>query len=272
SALERLQLENDLRLAIKRDEFQVYYQPQYSLADGQLVGAEALLRWKHSELGYVSPIKFIPLAESVGLILSIGEYVLRESCTQMKSWLEAGHALGRIGVNVSGQQIQRGNFVQTVRNILEETGLEPQYLELEIAESFIMEQANEAITVLEELRSLGVTLAIDDFGTGYSSLNYLKRLPIDKLKIDRSFINDIPHDSNDMAIAKAIIALGKTLQLKVIAEGVETEEQEAFVCIEGCDEVQGYYYSRPVPETEFVEFLANEQYRDLAAFQKGISK
>ncbi|MET0084938.1 MAG: EAL domain-containing protein [Sedimenticola sp.] len=272
TALERLQLENDLRLAIKRDELQVYYQPQYSLADGQLVGAEALLRWKHSELGYVSPIKFIPLAESVGLILSIGEYVLRESCTQMKSWLEAGHALGRIGVNVSGQQIQRGNFVQTVRNILDETGLEPQYLELEITESFIMEQANEAITVLEELRNLGVTLAIDDFGTGYSSLNYLKRLPIDKLKIDRSFINDIPHDSNDMAIAKAIIALGKTLQLKVIAEGVETEEQEEFVCIEGCDEVQGYYYSRPIPETEFVEFLANEQYGDLAAFQEGFSK
>ncbi|MET0093531.1 MAG: GGDEF domain-containing phosphodiesterase, partial [Sedimenticola sp.] len=272
SALERLQLENDLRLAIKRDEFQVYYQPQYSLSNRQLVGAEALLRWKHSELGYVSPIKFIPLAESVGLILSIGEYVLRESCIQMKRWLEAGHALERIGVNVSGQQIQRGDFVQTVRNILEETGLEPQYLELEITESFIMEQANEAITALEELRSLGVTLAIDDFGTGYSSLSYLKRLPIDKLKIDRSFINDIPDDSNDMAIAKAIIALGKTLQLKVIAEGVETEEQEAFVCFEGCDEVQGFYYSRPVPEAEFVGFLENEKNGDIAALQEGVSK
>ncbi|MES9956408.1 MAG: EAL domain-containing protein [Sedimenticola sp.] len=257
AALERLQLENELRVALKRNEFRVYYQPQYCLSTGQLTGAEALVRWEHSELGLVSPIKFIPLAESTGLIIPLGEYVLREACTQMKVWQRAGHAIEHISVNVAGRQIQRGSIVETVRKVLEETELEPQCLELEITESFIMEQADKAISTLDELQSLGVTLAIDDFGTGYSSLSYLKRLPIDKLKIDRSFIKDIPHDADGEAIAKAIIALGKSLQLHIIAEGVETEEQKEFVRLEGCDEVQGYFYSRPLPEKDFSELLKN---------------
>lgn len=258
AALERLQLENDLRVALKKNELRVYYQPQYSLATGRLTGAEALVRWQHPRIGLVSPIKFIPLAESTGLIIPIGEWVLRGACAQTKAWRDAGLDIGRIGVNVAGQQIQRGDIVETVRKVLEETGLDPQCLELEITESFIMEQADKAINTLDELQNLGVALAIDDFGTGYSSLSYLKRLPIDKLKIDRSFIKDIPHDTDGEAIAKAVIALGKSLQLKIIAEGVETEEQKEFVRLEGCEEVQGYFYSRPVPNQELEDMLLTQ--------------
>jgi len=258
-ALERLQLGNDLRAALRQNEFQVYYQPQYSLTTGQLTGAEALVRWSHPEMGLVSPIKFIPIAESTGIIIPLGEWVLREACTKMQMWQESGYALERISVNVAGQQIQRSDFVKTARKVLEDTGLKPQCLELEITESFIMEREDEAISTLVKLRDLGVTLAIDDFGTGYSSLSYLKRLPIDKLKIDRSFIKDIPQDTNGEAIARAVIALGKSMQLKIIAEGVETEEQMKFVSLEGCDEVQGYYYSCPVPEKEFVELMKSSK-------------
>ncbi|MET0085085.1 MAG: EAL domain-containing protein [Sedimenticola sp.] len=255
AALERLQLENDLRVALNRSEFSVYYQPQYSLVTGRLEGAEALVRWQHPERGLISPDKFIPIAESTGGIIPLGEWVLREACARIKALQDLGHDTLRIGVNVAGQQIQHGGFVKTVAKVLEETGLDPQCLELEVTESFIMRQADRAIETLEELRALGVTLAIDDFGTGYSSLSYLKRLPINKLKVDRSFVMDIPQDINDMAITRAVIALGKSLQLAVIAEGVETQEQQDFLKKEGCDEAQGYYYSRPVPEQEFTKLL-----------------
>ena len=258
-ALKRLRMENDLRMALKRNEFRVYYQPQYSLTTGQLIGAEALIRWAHPEKELVSPVNFIPLAESTGLIIPIGRWILHNACAQTKVWQDAGFHLDRIGVNVAGQQIQGGDIVQTVREVLEETGLTPQCLELEITESFIMQQPSKAITTLGELQNLGVTLAIDDFGTGYSSLSYLKRLPIDKLKIDRSFIKDVPRDSDNEAITKAIIALGKSLQLKIIAEGVETKTQMAFVNQEGCDEIQGFYYSQPIPEKDFFELLKNQQ-------------
>ena len=255
SASERVQLEYSLRNALEQEQFIVHYQPQYLLASGRLIGAEALIRWQHEELGLVPPSKFISLAENTGLIVPIGEWVLREACGQLKAWKEAGHTIKRISINIAGQQIQRGDFTKTVQKVLEETGLEPQCLELEITESFIMQQADKAISTLEELRDLGVTLAIDDFGTGYSSLSYLKRLPINRLKIDRSFVKDIPHDPNDEAIAKAVIALGKSLQLEVIAEGVETQEQNSFLDLEGCDEVQGYYYSPPVSVEHFAELL-----------------
>lgn len=254
-ALEKLQLENDLREALKNDEFELYYQPQYELSTGHLTGAEALIRWHHKELGMVSPDKFIPLAENTGLIIPIGNWVMKEACVQMKAWKDAGFDIERIGINVAGQQIQSNDIVKTVSDVLNETRLDPQCLELEITESFIMQQADKAIITLEELQKLGVALAIDDFGTGYSSLSYLKRLPIDRLKIDRSFIKDIPHDTEGKAIAKAIIALGKSMQLNVIAEGVETVEQKEFIAEEGCDEAQGYLYSRPVNAQEISEIL-----------------
>lgn len=255
AAIDRLEMENDLREATDKGEFELYYQPQYALSDGRLVGAEALIRWPHDELGLVMPNKFIPFAESTGLIISIGRWVLHQACSQVKAWQQEGLEIGRIGVNVAGQQIQSGHFLETVEEVLAKTGLAPECLELEVTESFIMQQAEVAISTLEALRRLGVSLAIDDFGTGYSSLSYLKRLPIDQLKIDRSFIQDIPHDADGMAITKAVIALGKSMQMSIIAEGVETEAQKAFVLAEGCDEVQGYLYSRPVSTRQFGEML-----------------
>ncbi len=250
AALERLEIENALRKALSRNQLEVYFQPQYSLSTGRLAGAEALLRWQHPELGSVSPSRFVPIAESTGLILPIGEWVLRNACTQARAWQEAGFDIGRIAVNVAGQQIQHAKIVDAVADALEASGLDPRHLELEITESFIMQQAERAIGTLQTLRGLGVKLAIDDFGTGYSSLSYLKRLPIDRLKLDRSFVSDIPRNPDDIAIARAVIALGKSLELEVVAEGVESAEQQAFLESEGCDLVQGFLYSRPVPAAE----------------------
>jgi len=255
AALEQLKIENHLREAIARNEFELYYQPQYELSTGKLVGAEALLRWIHPEWGVVSPVKFIPIAESTGMIIPLGEWVLREACRQTKTWQEQELNIKRIGVNIAGQQIQHPDFVNVVNDILNETELSPYSLELEITESFIMQQAETSINKLESLRNTGIKFAIDDFGTGYSSLSYLKRLPIDKLKIDRSFIKDIPDDDDDKAITRSIIALGNSLNLQIIAEGVETEEQRIFLKNEGCEEVQGFLYSRPVPKEEFMHLI-----------------
>lgn len=255
NAMERFQMEVALRQALERDELVLYFQPKVGLADGKPYATEALLRWRHPELGLVAPDRFITLAEETGLIQPIGVWVLRTACRQMKQWLDLGLALEHVAVNLSGVQILRGGIVGTVQQVLQETGLEPQYLELEITESVIMGHAEETIRVLDELRALGVTLAIDDFGTGYSSLSYLKRFPIDTLKVDRSFVRDIPDDVNDAAIIRAVIALGRSLKMEIVAEGVETAEQQAFLLQEGCTTAQGYLFSKPVPAHWITESL-----------------
>jgi len=251
-AIERVALETALRRALKRGELLLHYQPQIDLKNGSLVGAEALIRWKHPDMGLVLPERFIHLAEENGLIRPIGEWVLFNACDQMREWREQGFMLPRIAVNLSGHQLKKVGFVDMVRHVLRETGVKPEWLELEITESFIMSHADEAIEMLDQLKEMGVQLAIDDFGTGYSSLSYLKRLPVHKLKIDRSFVQGIPEDNNDAAIARAVIALGNSLQLSVIAEGVETEQQQDFLRAEGCDQGQGYLYSQPVSGADFL--------------------
>ena len=256
-ALERSTMTAQLSRALEHEELKLHYQPQFSLKSGKVTGVEALLRWDHSEHGLVPPNKFIRLAEDSGLIIPIGEWVIQTACQDFLRWKAQELPLPQVSVNVAGPQIQRGGFVKTVRRVLEDTGIDPNCLELEITEGFIMREADQAISTLIELKSLGVMLAIDDFGTGYSSLSYLKRLPIDRLKIDRSFVRDIPEDADDMAITKAILSLGANLQLEVIAEGVETNEQQEFLRSEGCVKVQGFLYSQPLPESELVSFLGS---------------
>ncbi|MET0014905.1 MAG: EAL domain-containing protein [Sedimenticola sp.] len=254
AATEHLKLGNALRSALSGREFEIYYQPQYSLSTDKLIGAEALLRWDHPAYGTISPSRFIPIAESNGMILPIGAWVLRTACTQLMEWRRQGFSIDQISVNISGKQFQQMDMVQVVQAALDSTGLEPQALELEVTETFIMRQADNAIATLQKLKDMGVKLAIDDFGTGYSSMSYLNRLPIHKLKIDKSFIENIPRDSDEV-ICKAIIALGKSLQLKVIAEGVETQEQKAFLISAGCDEIQGFIYSPPLSTKDFSNLL-----------------
>ncbi|MES2900934.1 MAG: EAL domain-containing protein, partial [Pseudomonadota bacterium] len=243
--VERLRLEAMLRRSIEKNEIFLNYQPQVEIDSGRLIGVEALVRWQNPELGLVPPIRFIPLAEDTGFINQLGKWVLFESCRQMIRWQEAGLYVPKIAVNLSVKQFERGSIVNMVADILKETGLEPKRLQLEVTESVIM-NTGDALVFINDLHSIGVGLAIDDFGTGYSSLAYLKQLPVQTLKIDRSFIKDISTDSNDEAIAIAIIQLGKSLNLSVIAEGVETEEQVAFLRRHGCNHAQGYFYSTPV--------------------------
>jgi len=257
-ATERMQLESDLFGALQKQQFTLLYQPQYNLSNDNIIGVEALIRWQHPELGMVPPDKFIPLAEESGLIIPIGEWVLLEACQQYKKLCQAGFELKQIGINISGQQIQRGNLFNTVKDVIQKTGIAAENLELEITESFIMQNAESAIQTLHQLKSLGLSMAIDDFGTGYSSLSYLKQLPIDKLKIDKSFVKDIPADNDDIAITSAVIALGKSLNLKVIAEGVETLEQKILLAQEGCHQGQGYYYSRPITSDDLSQLLSKQ--------------
>jgi diguanylate cyclase (GGDEF)-like protein len=251
SSLERFQMETGLRRAIERDELRTYLQPQFSLKTGKLVGAEALVRWQHSTDGLILPGKFIPLAEESGLIVAIGEWVQATACRHWAEWVEAGLNPGVLSINVSGVEFRRGRIQETVRKALDATCLPPALLELEITESAIMSQAENSIRVLHDLRAMGISLAIDDFGTGYSSLAYLKRLPLNKLKVDQSFVRGLPADAEDCAIARAVIALGHSLQLTIIAEGVETQEQCDFLTREGCDEMQGYLRGKPMPVNEF---------------------
>ncbi len=253
--MERLVLESELRHAVARDELILHYQPQLDLDSGRLVGVEALIGWNHPERGMVPPGIFIPIAEESGLILDIGEWVLRSACKQAASWIDKGLDIDSVSVNLSGFQIQRGNIVEMVSHILEETNLPAAHLELEILETYIMQHAEQDFSVFNGLRELGVGLAIDDFGTGRSSLGYLKRLPVGKLKIDQSFVMDIPMDSDDMAIIKAIVALAQTMQLTVVAEGVETAEQVIFLKGLGCDLIQGFYFSHPISPEEIEKML-----------------
>lgn len=254
-AVERAKLEADLREALEGNGLEVHYQPQIGLKDGQIVGFEALARWRHPELGMLLPGQFIPLAEDSGLILPLGEWVLRTACRQISQWHSEGMQAGFVAVNISAHQLADYALLDVVKKILRETGCRPEWLELELTESAIMTQTRQAVSVMNQLRELGVQLAIDDFGTGYSSLAYLRLLPITKLKIDRSFIKHVSENVDDVAIVRAVTALGKTLNLKVVAEGVETGEQEALLRTEGCDDAQGYYYSQPMLAAEAKEFL-----------------
>ncbi|AFL74876.1 EAL domain-containing protein [Thiocystis violascens] len=254
-AAERLRLEHDLHGALLRDEFVLHYHPQLALADGQLRGVEALCRWQHPTLGLIPPNQFIPVAEDIGLIDRLGAWVLEESCRQMIVWDQAGFHVPRLAVNLSVRELERADLVDEIREILHRTGVAPERLELEVTESMIMRNAELAIKTLAALRGLGVTLAVDDFGTGYSSLAYLKRLPLHRLKIDRSFVEKLTQDSNDDAIVRAILALGRSLGLETLAEGVETQAQVDFLLQEGCIEGQGYLFSRPVPAADLVATL-----------------
>ncbi|MFZ5968012.1 MAG: EAL domain-containing protein [Bacillota bacterium] len=258
-ALERLEMENSLRRAIEREEFTVYYQPRVNSRNREIIGMEALIRWIHPELGIILPGKFIPIAEETGLIVPIGEWVLRTACKQNKTWQDAGYPPIRVAVNLSARQFQLQNLVETVSQILDETGLEAQWLELEITESIAMHNAEYTYKMLEELRKMGVHFSIDDFGTGYSSLNYLKRFPITKLKIDRSFVQEIHKDADNAAIASTVIVLGQSLKLGVVAEGVETEEQLDFLRKYECEEMQGFLFGKPMPPDEFEAVLNSKE-------------
>ncbi|MDE2089728.1 MAG: bifunctional diguanylate cyclase/phosphodiesterase, partial [Gammaproteobacteria bacterium] len=250
-AAEWLSLESWLRHALERDELRLYYQPQIDVRNGRLIGTEALLRWQHPERGLLSPGEFISLAEETGLIVPIGEWAMRMACAQNKAWRDRGPGKITVAVNISARQFHRQDLPALVARMLAETGLLPDGLELEITESVAMQDVERATTVLAELKRMGVKLSIDDFGTGFSSLNYLKRFPIDKLKIDQSFVRNLTTDENDAAIARAVITLGHSLKLKVIAEGVETAEQLAWLRREDCDDAQGYLFGKPVPADQF---------------------
>lgn len=244
-AVERLNLERNLRQALPRKELFLVYQPQVDVATGRIIGLEALLRWQHPELGLIPPDKFIRIAENIGLIVPIGEWVLRTACHQARRWQDEGLPAVTVAVNVSAIQFRRDGFCNLISNVLQETGLAPEYLELELTESLLLSNADLTLTVPQELKSMGVRLAIDDFGTGYSSLSYLRQFQVSKLKIDRSFIRNLALQSDEGVIVAAIISMAKSLNLKVIAEGVEDESQMAFLRAHHCDEIQGYYFSKP---------------------------
>ena len=257
-AVERLALENGLRLALDKKELFLVYQPQIEIATGRIIGLEALLRWQHPELGLVPPDKFIRIAENSGLIMPIGEWVLRTACSQTRKWQDEGLLAVSVAVNVSSVQFRQAGFCELIRRVLHETGLAPQYLELEITESLLLSNEDVMLSVLQELKAMGLKLAIDDFGTGYSSLSYLRQFPVGKLKIDRSFIRDIAVDPDDAAITTAIISLAKSLNLKVIAEGVEDEAQMTFLTAHRCDEIQGYYFSKPLTVDKVADKLRGD--------------
>ena len=252
---ELLELETDLRLAQERGEFTLHFQPQVNIRTGALIGFEALLRWIHPEHGMIPPNHFIRLAEETGLIVEIGEWVLHTACVQARAWLDYGLRGFAVGVNVSARQFASGDLAERVQRVVRETGLDPAYLELEVTESVAMQDAEQTVETLDALKDIGVRMSIDDFGTGHSSLSYLKRLPVHRLKIDRSFVRDMTSDRNDAAITRAVIALAKSLRLKVIAEGVETEEQRRMLARYGCREIQGYLIARPSSASDLMPFV-----------------
>ncbi|RZA33338.1 MAG: EAL domain-containing protein [Lysobacteraceae bacterium] len=258
-SMERVRIESALRNALERNEFVLHYQPQVDLKTGQIVGMEALIRWQHPELGMVPPSRFIGIAEETGLIVQIGAWVLRTACAQNKAWQDAGLGRLRVAVNLSARQFGAADLIASLESVLADTRLEPECLEIELTESLFMSDVTPAVDLLHRMKSLGVNLSIDDFGTGYSSLSYLSRFPIDVLKIDRSFVADITHDANDAAIVTSIIALAHNLKLAVIAEGVETLEQLDYLRSHGCDEMQGYYFSKPLPAADFEQLLVQRK-------------
>jgi diguanylate cyclase (GGDEF)-like protein len=247
----RVQLESDLHQAIALKQFELYYQPKVHTNSGVVRSAEALIRWVHPQRGVITPDAFIPLAEDCGLIGAIGEWVVKEACRQARVWCDAGLGPMRVSVNLSPSQFRGSGLIHSIRRALDEAGLEPQYLEVELTESAVMSDPEESIEILEQLSAMGVLVSVDDFGTGYSSMSYLRRLPIDKLKIDRVFINEIVSRPEDASIVRAIVSLAHSLRLKVVAEGVETPAQLDFLKAVGCDEYQGYHFSRPLPSREF---------------------
>ncbi len=255
---DRVQLESDLHNAIALKQFQLYYQPKVNTATGTVRSAEALIRWVHPERGLIPPDSFIPLAEECGLIGAIGEWVVREACRQARAWQDSGMAPLRVSVNLSPSQFRGSGLTQTIRDALDEAGLHPQYLEVELTESTVMSEPEESIAILEQLSAMGVLVSVDDFGTGYSSMSYLRRFPIDKLKIDRVFINEIASRPEDASIVRAIVSLAHSLRLKVVAEGVETPAQLDFLKNVGCDEYQGFHFSRPVPAAEFERLIRDK--------------
>jgi diguanylate cyclase (GGDEF)-like protein len=256
-AIEHLRMRNGLRRALEHNEFELHYQPQFSLASGKIIGAEALIRWHHPDLGMVTPERFISIAEDSGLIVPIGEWVLKEACKQAVAWCRAGFPDLLIAVNLSAVQFKRGDVEESVKQALAESGLNPAWLELELTESILIKDTERVLTTVSNLKSLGVKFSIDDFGTGYSSLSYLKRFNVDKLKVDQSFVRDMADDPNDAAIVRAIIQMAKSLNLITIAEGVEDARQLALLREQQCDEVQGYYFALPMPAEEFARFVTS---------------
>jgi diguanylate cyclase (GGDEF)-like protein len=255
---ERLALEAALKHAVERDEIEIYYQPKIEFGGGRVTGVEALIRWRHAQLGLLLPDRFVPLAEETGLIVPIGYWTLRKVCERLRRWREQGLALS-IAVNLSASQFHQPELVKELAAILWSTGAPAQHLELEITETMVMRDPDRAVAVMEQLRAMGVRLSIDDFGTGHSSLGYLKRFPIDRLKVDRSFVRELPHNGDDAAITRAVIALAHSLKMTVVAEGVEDEQQFELLREQGCDEFQGYFCRPPLPEAELLRFLAEER-------------
>jgi diguanylate cyclase len=258
ASAERLEMETGLRHAVKRGELVLHYQPSVDLASGRITAVEALVRWQHPTRGMVPPDKFIPLADETGLIGEVGQWVLFEACRQTKLWHDQGISWLKVSVNVSAVQFRRGDLSRVVADALAQTGLPASCLDLEITETVLMQEAEATIATLNGLKAMGVSVSVDDFGTGYSSLAYLKRFPIDTLKIDKSFMRDVNADSHNAAIVRTVIALAKSLGLESIAEGVETREQVAFLRAEGCDRLQGYFFSKPLPASTFYQFVQGQ--------------
>ncbi|HFS82451.1 MAG TPA: EAL domain-containing protein, partial [Epsilonproteobacteria bacterium] len=261
-ALKRVMIESSIRRALDKGEFVLYYQPQINSKTGRLNGLEALIRWNHPDMGVVLPSEFIPLAEATDLIIPLGEWVLYTAAAQAVAWHQNGQEPGRISINLSVKQLRHKSIVPMIQNILRETKCKPNWLELEITESYTMQNPNQSIKLLKRIRNIGLSLALDDFGTGYSSLSYLKRLPIAKLKIDKSFIDDIPGSKEDEAIVHTIISIAKSMALDVVAEGVETDEQKLLLQQAGCSNIQGYLYERPMPVDEMMRVLTEYDKRN----------
>jgi predicted signal transduction protein with EAL and GGDEF domain len=264
STRERVQLESDLHVALARQQFELLYQPKVETATDSFHSAEALIRWHHPELGVIMPEDFIPLAEESGLICAIGEWVLRQVCLQCKAWQREGLPRMRVAVNVSATQFRQGNLLGTIRQAIDESGLDPRCLEIELTESAVMTNPEESAQILGELSAMGVLVSVDDFGTGYSSMSYLRRFPIDNLKIDRGFVKDLITRADDASIVQAIISLAHSLRLKVVAEGVETPEQLRSLRSMGCDQYQGFHFSPPLSVSDFVALLRRRESGELS--------